>query len=63
MGIRTVQLEEQLPVARVAERLHVDESTVWRWIRAGKLAPVRKLGRLVRIPASVVQRFLEERTL
>jgi excisionase family DNA binding protein len=57
-------LEEQLSVAQVAERLGVDESTVWRWIAKGKIAPVRKLGRrITRVPASAVNRFLQERTV
>ncbi len=53
------ELEEQLSAAQVGEWLHVDESTVWRWIRARKIWPVYKLGRrITRIPASAVERFL-----
>lgn len=61
-NIRAV--EEQLSAAEVATRLGVSERQVWRWIRNGKLAPVRKLGRCItRIPASAVNRFLEKRTV
>lgn len=57
-------VEEQLSVAQVAERLGVNESTVWRWISQGKIKPVRKLGRrITRIPASAVNAFLQERTV
>lgn len=58
------QLEEQLSVAEVASRIGVDESTVWRWIRQGKIKPVRKLGRrITRVPASAVNRFLVEHSI
>lgn len=61
-NLRTV--EEQLSPAQVAKLCAVHEDTVRRWIRDGKLKPVRKLGRCVlRIPASAVNRFLEERTV
>lgn len=57
-------LEEQLSMEQVAERLGVDKSTVWRWLQQGKIKPVRKLGRrIVRVPASAVNRFLEGRTV
>lgn len=57
-------LDEQLSVAEVAERLDVDESTVWRWIAKKKIWPVRKLGRrIVRIPATAVNAFLERQTV
>ncbi len=59
---RTV--EEHLSIQQVADRLHVDYSTVWRWIDQGKIAPVRKLGHsITRVPASSVNRFLAERTV
>lgn len=58
------KLEQQLSPRQVARRLGVDESTVLRWIKAGQLKPVRKLGRrITRIPASAVNRFLQERTV
>jgi excisionase family DNA binding protein len=58
------QVEQQLSVAEVAERLSVDQSTVWRWVKKGKIAPVRKLGRrIVRIPVSAVNKFLEAQTV
>ncbi len=58
------QVEEQLSVAKVAELLDVDTSTVWRWISQGKIKQVRKLGRrITRIPASAINEFLTERTV
>lgn len=65
------QVEEQLSPEVVAERLGVNVSTVWRWVKLwntseGKegLGPVRKLGRrITRIPASAVNKFLEQRTV
>lgn len=58
------QLEEQLSVPQVAERLGVDPATVWRWIKRGQIKPVRKLGhKITRVPASAVNAFLEARTV
>lgn len=60
MGER-YHVEDQLTVNEVAQRLRVNPSTVWRWIKGGKLKQ-RKLGRrIVRIPASEVNAFLEAR--
>lgn len=57
-------LEEQFTVPQLAERLSVDDSTVWRWISAGEFKPVYRLGRRVtRIPASAVNRFLAKRNI
>ncbi len=57
-------MEEELSIEMIAAKLHVDPSTVWRWIRAGKIKPVRKLGRrIVRVPLSAVDAFLKERTV
>lgn len=58
-------LEEHFTPAQVAERLKVTPRTVARWMAEGLatrgkagLYPVRKLGRrVVRIPASAVERF------
>lgn len=61
--MRARSVEEQLTVDELAERLRVNQSTVWRWIKAGKISPVHKLGRLVRIPASAVNRFLDSTTV
>lgn len=47
----------------MAERLHLSTVTVWRLVRAGRLKPVRKIGRSVRIPASAVNQFLENQTV
>jgi transposase len=65
------EVEEQLSPEEIAERLNVDISTVFRWMKVyretdGKegLGPCRKLGRRTsRVPASGVNRFLESRTV
>lgn len=58
----TSTVEEHLSIDQIAERLGVNYSTVWRWIKEQKLRPVRKLGKsTVRVPASVVNRFLDSR--
>lgn len=63
MGL-TRQLEEQLSVPQVAERLGVSAKTVWRWIARGQIKPVRKLShKITRVPASAVNAFLESRTV
>ncbi len=63
------QVEEQLSVPQIAERLGVEVSWVWRKLRRYKetdgregIGPARKLGhRLTRVPASGVNRYLESR--
>jgi excisionase family DNA binding protein len=58
------EVERHLSADQVADRLSVDHSTVWRWIRTGKLHPVVKLGRrVVRVPESAVVRMLEQSSL
>jgi excisionase family DNA binding protein len=59
----SIHVEEHLSTEQVAERLSVSPQTVARWIKSGRLAPVRKLGRLMRIPSSAVNRFLAQRTV
>ena len=44
--------------ALLSEKLHVAEKTIWRWIREGHLRAYR-VGRLLRIPNSALQEFLE----
>ena len=44
--------------ALLSAKLHVSEKTVWRWIRERRLRAYR-VGRLLRIPNSAVQEFLE----
>jgi excisionase family DNA binding protein len=65
MGTRAKrELERHLSAEQVAQQLGVDHSTVWRWIRTGKLHPVVKLGRrVVRVPESAVVRMLEASTV
>lgn len=57
-------LEEYLTPEIIAQRLKVDYSTVMRWIQRGKIQSRCKLGRrILRIPASEVNRFLQEHSL
>lgn len=46
-----------LTVEQVAKILHVQENTVYRWIRAGKL-PSIKIGSLRRVDHEALDRFL-----
>lgn len=48
-----------LRVPEFASALSIQPKTVWAWIGARKIA-VHRIGRCVRIPASEVQRILDE---
>ena len=50
-------MSELLTVREVAEILHLHETTIRRYIRAGKLASVR-IGRNVRVPRAALDGFL-----
>lgn len=54
-------LPELLTVPEVAARLQVTPDTVYVWIGERRF-PVIRLGRLVRIAAPDLERFLESRT-
>jgi excisionase family DNA binding protein len=56
---RINQMEHLRDVKAAAEVLAVSPWTVRAWIRDGKLRPVR-LGRLVRLAESELQRFMAE---
>jgi excisionase family DNA binding protein len=47
-------------VAEAAERLNVSHSTVWRWIRSGKLPAYRVGSRNIRIKQSELDKMVEE---
>lgn len=56
--------EQQLTIPEVAQRLAVDVSTVWRWIRQGRISPVTRLSaKATRVPESALARFLESRSV
>lgn len=57
-----VGIEHYVSVPQIAERLSVDEGTVWRLIRSKLLKPVTKIGSATRIRTSAVQHFLEAHT-
>ncbi len=48
-----------MSVAQVADYLQVSRVTVWRWLRAGRLAGIR-VGRVRRIALSSLQQFVQE---
>jgi excisionase family DNA binding protein len=50
-------MSELLTVREVAEILHLHETTIRRYIRAGKLASVR-IGRNVRVPRAALDEFM-----
>ena len=60
-----MQLEEILTIPQVAERLHVDVSTVWRLVKRGAFDRVVRLTghKSTRIPAGSVQKFVASRTI
>jgi len=61
MGTRERSVEQRYTPDEVAELLRVDISTVWRKISRKAIWPIEKLGRRsVRIPASSVNRYLEQ---
>ena len=62
MEIRTTE-QQLLTAAQVAERLAMKESTIRAWLLARRLARVRVGRRAVRIPASEVQRIIDEGTV
>jgi excisionase family DNA binding protein len=46
-------------VPQAAEALNVSPKTIWTWVGAREIDVVR-LGRCVRIPASAIERLIEE---
>jgi excisionase family DNA binding protein len=57
-----VDSDRLLTVREVAERMKVNEVTVQRWLRAGRLKGMRPGGTRMgwRIPESELRRFLEQ---
>lgn len=55
--------EQHYTVADTARLLSVSVPTVWRALRDRKIRPTIKIGRCVRIPASALERFVEERAV
>ena len=54
-----------LRVTEVAQRLEVDERTIYRWIAKGQFPHVRlgPFGNVTRIPTQELARYLAERTV
>lgn len=55
------RVEEHLTMRQLQDRLHLSLRTVQRLISGGSISPVVKVGRALRIPASSVNTFLEDR--
>ena len=53
-------LQQHYELETVAQRLGIGKSTVRAEIRAGRIAPVQKLGhRTIRIPQTAIDRYLK----
>jgi len=52
--------ENYFTVSQVAEKLKVKDSTIWRWIRLGKLNCVC-IGRNYRISQNDIDKFLKQK--
>lgn len=50
-------MEDYYTPEEVANKLKIDITTVYRWVKEGRLKAIR-VGRLLRIPESELQRFL-----
>lgn len=57
------QFEQHYSVQDTARLLSVSVPTIWRALRDRKIRPSVKIGRCVRIPASALERFVEERVV
>lgn len=52
-------IEQHYTIEEVADKIRVHKNTVRKFIRNGSLAPVKRISpTIVRIPASAVQRLL-----
>ncbi len=59
-----VEVERHYKTREAANLVGVHLRTVQQWVKNGDIAPVVQLGlRDVRIPATALQRFLDNRTL
>jgi excisionase family DNA binding protein len=56
----TTAVPKLLTAAQVAKQLEVGERTVRDWLASGKLRAVRLPGRLVRVKAVDLARFIED---
>lgn len=55
-----VDTEELYPPEQAAELIGIGIATLWRWVKRGKLIPLRLSGRTF-IPKSEVERLKEEK--
>ncbi len=60
---KSKKLSPYSTVAEVAERYRTGREQVHRWIRTGRLRPVVRVGRLVRISADALAEFEAQHTI
>jgi len=61
MKITEVSREKLISPQEFADRLSISRWTVYAWLQEGKIVAI-KLGRLVRIPESELERIIKEGT-
>ena len=49
-------------VGELAERLHVDRTTIWRWLRRGEFPKPIRVGRIARWDPDAIDAWLRERS-
>ena len=49
-------------VGRLAERLDVDRTTIWRWLRRGEFPKPVRVGRIARWDPDAIDNWLRERS-
>jgi excisionase family DNA binding protein len=60
---RVVEAEQRYTRDEAAALLRLTPRHIDRLMRRGELAPVERLGRAVRVPASTIERFCQARRL
>jgi excisionase family DNA binding protein len=58
--MKAITERDYYTVAEAAQRLNVSHSTVWRWVRSGKLPAYRVGSRNIRIKQSELDKMVEE---
>jgi len=56
-----VEMNRLLTLKEVAERLRLSPQTIYRWVRTGKIEPIKLPNRQLRFRESEVETLLERR--